>query len=120
MCPVLCFWVATAWEDLGSFDFSIWSNGLQRPLYLPSTGHRSLIQGPTWMTKVLPWMPPWPEALSSSRVAKTVPLPVAASRPNDPCSCTGCSKHTSVVHLQMWMPKKKSAEGGALATTPAG
>lgn len=30
-----------------------------------------------------------PSALSSSRVAITVPLPVAASRPQDPCRYTG-------------------------------
>ena len=62
------------------------------------------------MTKVLPWMPPWPDALSSSRVAKTVPRPVAASRPNDPCSCTGCSKHTSLVNLHMWMQDTSQQE----------
>ena len=114
MCPVLYFWVATAWED-SQGTLLTWSSGLQRLLYLPSTGHRSLMQGPTWMTKVLPWMPPWPEALSSSRVAKTVPLPVAASRPNDPCSCTGCSKHTSVVYQDIWMQatsQQKAASSG--------
>lgn len=31
----------------------------------------------------------WASALSSSRVAKTVPRPVAASRPHDPCRYTG-------------------------------
>lgn len=46
---------------------------------------------PTWMTKVFPMMPPSPCALSSSRMAITVPRPVAASRPREPCRCTGCS-----------------------------
>jgi hypothetical protein len=42
----------------------------------------------TWMTIFLPRIS-WPSALSSSRVANTVPRPVAASRPHDPCRYTG-------------------------------
>ena len=39
------------------------------------------VQRRAWMTNVLPEMPPMWNALSSSRVANTVPRPVAASRP---------------------------------------
>ena len=51
----------------------------------------------TWMTKVLLAMLPAWLCFSSSRVAKTVPLPVAASRPSDPCNCTGCTNPQSGV-----------------------
>ncbi len=40
---------------------------------------------------VLPRISPAPAALSSSRVAITVPRPVAASRPHEPCRNT-CKK----------------------------
>ena len=52
-----------------------------------------------WMTKVLPEMPPMWNALSSSRVANTVPRPVAASRPYEPCRCTGCAARCKLVVL---------------------
>lgn len=43
----------------------------------------------TWMTKLWSAILPACVALSSSRMANTVPRPVAASRPRLPCRCTG-------------------------------
>lgn len=47
------------------------------------------------MTKLLFLISPSPCALSSSRMANTVPRPVAASRPRLPCSHTGCAARGS-------------------------
>ena len=43
-----------------------------------------------WMTTVLPSSPPAPWARRSSRVATTMPLPVALSLPCEPCRDRGC------------------------------
>jgi hypothetical protein len=45
----------------------------------------------TWMTKLWSLILPPCTARSISRIANTVPRPVAASRPSEPCRCTGCA-----------------------------
>lgn len=58
---------------------------------LPSLTDGQREQRRAWTTMVLSAMVPWPVCFRSSRVANTVPRPVAASRPRLPCKCTGCT-----------------------------
>ena len=87
-------------SDPGTFTCSSlheWTLGsCNYPIFLKSTMTAEVWL--TWMTKVLSAMVPARLCLSSSLVAKTVPRPVAASLPREPCSCTGCMQaHTRLM-----------------------
>ena len=83
------------------------------------TQEGATISSRTWMTNVLPAMSPHLSALSSSLIAKTVPRPVAASRPREPWSQTGCRTEASGRGLgwRLKGPEREQGTGAPMGTS---